>query len=77
MLSGICGGGERMTDKEVHKLRRHELIELLLKEVQQVDHFKEVAAEIESENQQFRETIERIKGRLNDKDAQLERLKKA
>ena len=58
-----------MTDKEVHKLRRHELIELLLKEVQQVDHFKEVATVAESENQ-------RIKGRLNDKDAQIENLKK-
>ncbi len=58
-----------MTDKEVHKLRRHELIELLLKEVKQVDHFKEVATVAETENQ-------RIKGRLNDKDAQLEHLKK-
>lgn len=66
-----------MTDKEVHKLRRHELIDLLLREVLQVDHFKEVAVTIESENQQLQDTIERIKGRLNDKDAQIERLKKA
>ena len=58
-----------MTDKEVHKLRRHELIELLLKEVKQVDHFKEVATVAETENQ-------RIKGKLNDKDAQIENLKK-
>lgn len=65
-----------MTDKEVHKLRRHELIDLLLREVLQVDHFKEVAVTIESENQQLQDTIERIKGRLNDKDAQIERLKK-
>ncbi len=60
--------GHSGAEKDLQRLRRVDLLELLLDEIRQND---ENATELE----QLRELTERLKGRLNDKDAQIERLK--
>jgi len=64
-----------MTDKELRRLRRPELIDLLLREVQEVDELR-VSLELQDvEMHRHKDNIEHLKEKLNDKDAQIERLK--
>ena len=65
---GSSAKGQVGTEKELQRLRRVDLLELLLDEIRQND---ENTAELE----QLRELTDRLKGRLDDKDAQIERLK--
>lgn len=63
-----------MTNKELHRLRRHELMELLLREVQEISQVKEELAASEVQKQEAFQTIERLKAKLDGKDLQIERL---
>ena len=55
-------------------MRRHELMELLLREIQEVGQVKIELTEANEKKQEYEETIERLKRKLDDKDVQLERL---
>ena len=79
-----------MTDKDLHKLSREDLLKLMLAQSKEVTRLKTLGSEMaktQEENaasierlkaklDEKDETIERLKGRLNEKDALLEKLKK-
>lgn len=64
-----------MTEKEFHKLRRRDLLQLLVAQgkenLQLQAEFDETSAQL----QQTRDTNERLKARLNEKDALIDKLK--
>ena len=64
-----------MTEKEFHKLRRRDLLQLLVAQgkenLQLQAEFDETSAQL----QQMQETNERLKARLNEKDALIDKLK--
>ena len=64
-----------MTEKEFHKLRRRDLLQLLVAQgkenLQLQGEFDETSAQL----QQMQETNERLKARLNEKDALIDKLK--
>ena len=64
-----------MTEKEFHKLRRRDLLQLLVAQgkenLQLQAEFDEASAQL----QQMQETNERLKARLNEKDALIDKLK--
>lgn len=64
-----------MTEKELHKLTRQDLLELLLAQSKEVVRLKTVIQSLETEQEQTRVGFNRLKGKLDDKDAQIERLK--
>lgn len=65
-----------MTDKELRKLRRQDLLQLLLAQSREVARQQELGDELRGEYEQQQETDRRLKNKLDEKDAQLERLKK-
>jgi|GEM_PF-2812496 len=65
-----------MTDKELRKLRRQDLLQLLLAQSREVARQQELGDELRGEYEQQQETDRRLKDKLDEKDAQLERLKK-
>ncbi len=65
-----------MTDKELRKLRRQDLLQLLLAQSREVARLQEELEHMNIELKTRQETDERLKRRLDDKDAQLERLKR-
>ena len=85
MRGGVCD----MTEKELHKLSRENLLQLLLSQSREVSRRKEeysslldAKSELESGYERLKakldekdETIERLKDKLNEKDALLEKLK--
>ena len=58
----------RSSDKELQKLRRVDLLELLVGQIRENDR-------LASENEQLADLSERLKGKLDEKDAQIEHLK--
>lgn len=61
-----------MTEKELHKLRRQDLLELMLAQGQQMVELQETLDATTAELEAIRETDERLKEKLNEKDAQIE-----
>lgn len=68
-------GSAGMTDKELHKLKRHELVQLLLMEAKEAQESKEIAEGLKEQAEQSAQQVERLKKKLDQKDEQLERLK--
>lgn len=64
-----------MTDKELHKLGRKELLQLLVAQSREADTARQKLAETQEELGQLQETYERLRGRLDDKDAQIRKLR--
>ncbi|HBA48072.1 MAG TPA: hypothetical protein DCZ91_09810 [Lachnospiraceae bacterium] len=78
-----------MTEKELHKLRRHDLLQLLLAQGREAAQLQAKLEATTAELNQLQETnsrfiermdnkdaqIEKLKGRLNEKDVQVERFK--
>ena len=64
-----------MTEKELHRLRRQDLLQLLLSQSRDVAKLNSDLANLEEETERLRESNERLKDRLDDKDAQIEHLK--
>lgn len=66
-----------MTDKELHKLGRRELLQLMLAQGREAEKAKQELAETQEEFEQLEEGYERLKQRLDDKDAQIHKLRAA
>ena len=66
-----------MTDKELHKLGRRELLQLMLAQGREAEKAKQELAEAQDKLQQLEESYERLKHRLDDKDAQIHKLRAA
>lgn len=64
-----------MTDKELQKLGRRELLQLLLQQAKESERLGQQLAETEERLHQLEETYERLRGRLDSKDAQIRELK--
>ena len=65
-----------MTDKEMHKLSRRELLQLLLTQGRETEKLRQSLAAREEELQKLTENYERLKKRLDYKDEQISGLKK-
>lgn len=63
-----------MTEKELHKLRRQDLLELLLDQVREVSNRDGIIEELNQTIEQKDGELEKLKQRLNDKDAQISSL---
>lgn len=66
-----------MTDKELQKLGRRELLQLLLEQAKESERLGKALAETEEQLRQLEETYERLRERLDNKDAQIHELKDA
>ena len=66
-----------MTDKELHKLGRRELLQLMLAQGREAEKAKQELAEVQDKLQQLEESYERLKRRLDDKDTQIHKLRAA
>ena len=64
-----------MTEKELHRLRRQDLLQLLLSQSKEVTQQQARIAELEKAGTELRESNERLKEKLNEKDALIEKLK--
>jgi hypothetical protein len=64
-----------MTDRELRKLRRQDLLQLLLDQGREFERQRQQSREFEMNLIQSEATCERLKSRLDDKDSQIERLK--
>lgn len=64
-----------MTDKELRRLRRRDLLQLLVEQSRETARLQTESDEKSEELAQLNENFERLKGKLDDKDIQLERLK--
>lgn len=64
-----------MTDKELRKLRRTELLEMMIEGKQAVAAAEEKVAKVEAENRQLQETYERLRKKLDDKDEKIRELR--
>lgn len=64
-----------MTDKELHKLNRHKLLELLLSQSKDVSQQRYQIEELSGSLDEAQDMIERLKSKLDGKDEQLDRLK--
>ena len=64
-----------MTDKELHRLKRAELISLLINEIQEFENLNNeyTASQVECNN--LYNEVEHLKQRLDDKDDKFKRLK--
>ncbi len=63
-----------MTDKELHRLGRRELLQLLLEQGREAEKTRQVLTETEAELHQLQETYERLRKRLDHKDEQIHEL---
>ncbi len=76
MFFAVGGKGMGLlTEKEMHKLSRQDLLQMLLSQVREVSRLKESVSQLEARAAQQEETIARLKQKLDDKDAQLEKLR--
>ena len=66
-----------MTDKELHKLGRRELLQLMLAQDREAEKAKQELTEVQDKLQQLEESYERLKRRLDDKDTQIHKLRAA
>lgn len=64
-----------MTDKELHKLKRHEILQIMVEQGRETEKARQQLAKIEGKLQINELTIEHLKERLDDKDRQIEHLK--
>lgn len=64
-----------MTDKELHKLSKRELLEMLLEQAKEAERLTGLLAETERELHHMEETYERLRDRLDKKDLQIKTLK--
>ena len=66
-----------MTDKELHKLGRRELLQLMLAQGREAEKAKKELAETLEKLNKVEEGYERLRRRLDDKDAQIHKLREA
>lgn len=64
-----------MTDKELRRLRRQDLLQLLVEQSKEAARLQTESDEKSEELARLNESFERLKGKLDEKDTQLERLK--
>lgn len=64
-----------MTDRELHRLSRHDLLELMLASGREAEELRGRVAEMEAQIQQLEDTYERLRDRLDQKDAQIHQLR--
>ena len=64
-----------MTEKELHKLRREDLLQLLLSQSRELERLQRECEGMREGRNEAVESLNRLKARLNEKDAQLDRLK--
>lgn len=64
-----------MTEKELRKLDRHDLLELLVEQTKEASRLRLVLDEREERLLSITASVERLKVKLGDKDEQIERLK--
>jgi hypothetical protein len=64
-----------MTEKELHKLSRHDLLHLLLTEVKENGSLQGQLEEVRNELEQTQESNDRLKIRINEREEQVQRLK--
>lgn len=64
-----------MTEKELRRLRRQDLLQLLVEQSREAARLQAESDEKSEGLAQLNESYERLKAKLDDKDAQLERLK--
>ncbi len=64
-----------MTEKELHKLRRHDLLQLLLAQGREAAQLQDRIRELTESQGQLQQANDRFIERLDDKDAQIQRLK--
>lgn len=64
-----------MTDKEFHKLKRQDILRLLLSQVKEAETLRSNLSETEGRLIVAEEGYERLKRRLDSKDAQIDKLK--
>lgn len=69
--------GERkpMTDKELHKLSRKEVLQMLLAQAREAERLSGLLTETETQLHQLEETYERLRDRLDKKDLQIRTLR--
>ena len=65
-----------MTEKELRKLRRQDLLQLLLLQSRDVQEISDKLVDRQVQLSSLVETVSRLKVRLNEKDAEIDRLKK-
>ena len=65
-----------MTEKELHKLRRHDLLQLLLAQGREAAQLQAQIDDMTAQLETAQETNSRFIGRLDDKDEQIEALRK-
>lgn len=63
-----------MTVKELQKLKRQELLELLVEQSREAEQLKSQQEEKENELRSMRENNIRLKAKVDEKDVQIERL---
>ena len=66
---------KQMTEKELHRLRRQDLLQLLVTQTKEGTQQQEDIEKLQSRTAELEATYERLKNRLDEKDAQIERLK--
>ena len=64
-----------MTDKELHKLSRKEILQMLLAQAREAERLSRLLTETEGQLQQLEETYERLRDRLDQKDVQIRALR--
>ena len=64
-----------MTEKELHKLKRHDLLQIMLTQSEEVENLSKQLEETESELHQVEEGYERLRKRLDLKDEQIAELR--
>lgn len=64
-----------MTDKEMHKLSRRELLQLLLAQVSETEDLKGQLAERDGQLTELRRNYEKLRNRLDQKDAKIHELR--
>ena len=64
-----------MAEKELRKLRRHELLQLLLDHVKETEELQEALEQTQEQLRLEQESVERLKARLESKDVKIQRLK--
>ena len=67
--------GEDMTEKELHKLSRENLLQLLLAQSREVNRQKEEYRQLTEAKEELDAGLERLKAKLDEKDETIERLR--
>lgn len=70
-----AGKSAQSAGKELQKLKRQDLLELLLEQMREADRLRSEIAASQAENEDLASLSERLKAKLDDKDAQIDHLK--